>query len=342
MTPVALRRSPAGTIELVDDDVPCADANRFLTALTARGLSAATVRAYGYDLVALYRWLTATQRTITALTPADVTDYIAAQRRVGAAPSSINRRLVTCRLLYRFCTDREIEDGPGYCGPAPHYRGRGYDHVLGLRHIPPVRRRRLRVSTPHCLVEPLRPQEVRRFLQHLRRYRDLALVHLMLLCGLRAGETLALCLGDVEYDECRLRVQGKGSKERVLPLPGLLAHLLRRYCRWERPPGCVVPQLFVVLQGRHRGQPMSLAGLRSLFRHRRRDTQLARANPHRFRHTFGADLARVGVRLPLLQRLMGHADAAQTLHYIHLSLADVRTEYTRALARIAKQYATEA
>jgi len=341
MTTVALRHSLAGAIELVVDDAPCADANRFLAALTARGLAPATVRAYGYDLVALQRWLAATRRTVAALTPAAVTDYIAAQRRVGAAPTSINRRLVTCRLLYRFCTDRELEDGPGYCGPAPHYRGRGYDHVLGLRHIPPSRRRRLRVSTPRRLVEPLRPQEVRRFLQAVHRYRDLALVYLMLLCGLRAGEALALCLADVEYDECRFRVRGKGRKERVLPLPSLLGHLLRRYCRWERPPGCAVPQLFVVLQGRHRGQPMSPAGLRSLFRYRRRDPHVARANPHRFRHTFGADMARAGVRLPLLQRLMGHADAAQTLHYIHLSLADVRAEYTRALARIAKQYATE-
>ena len=341
MTPVALRVTPAGTVELRADGAPCAEANRFLAALTARGVSPATVRAYGYDLVTLYRWLAQTQCRLATLTPDDVTDYIAVQRRVGAAPTSINRRLITCRLLYRFCTDRELADGPGYCGPAPHYRGRGYDHVLGLRHIPPSRRRRLRVSTPRRLVEPLRPAEVRGFLKRVRRYRDLALVHLMLLCGLRAGETLGLRLADLEYDECRLRVRGKGDKERVLPLPGVLAQLLRRYCRWEQPPGCVMPQLFVVLQGRHRGHPMSPAGLRSLFRHRRGDPDLRRANPHRFRHTFGADMARAGMRLPLLQQLMGHAAAAQTLHYIHLSLADVRDEYTRALARIAQQYAAE-
>ena len=342
MTTVWLRRSPVGGVELVIDDVPCAHVNRFLAALTTRGLSVQTVRAYGYDLVALYRWLADTQRTVAALTPADVTDYIAAQRRVGAAPSSINRRLVTCRLLYRFCTDRELEDGPGYCGPAPYYRGRGYDHVLGLRRIPPSRRRRLRVSTPRRLVEPLTAREVQRFLRRLRRYRDLALVHLMLLCGLRTGETLALQEADVGYDECRLRVRGKGGKERVLPLPALLAQLLRRYQRWERPLGCAVPQLFVVLQGRRRGQPMTMAGLRSLFRHRRRDHRLARANPHRWRHTFGADMARAGVRLPLLQRLMGHADPAQTLHYIHLSLADLSAEYALAVARIATRYRLEA
>lgn len=338
MTTVGLRHAPRGGLELVADGVPCVDANRFLAAVTVRGLAPATVRAYAYDLVALYRWLADSQRTVAALTPAEVTDYIAAQRRVGAAPSSINRRLVTCRLLYRFCTDRELADGPGYCGPAPHYRGRGYDHVLGLRRIPPSRRRRLCVSTPRRLVEPLTAREVQRFLQRLHRYRDLALVHLMLLAGLRAGETLALQQADVVYDECRLRVRGKGNKERVLPLPALLAQLLRRYQRWERPATCAVPQLFVVLQGPRRGQPMTMAGLRSLFRHRRRDHRLARAHPHRWRHTFGADMARAGVRLPLLQRLLGHADAAQTLHYIHLSLADLAAEYDRAVAQLATRY----
>ena len=337
--PVALRFEPSGQPHLVDaQQASIADADRFLDALVVRGLSPATVRAYGYDLVVLYRWLSATRRTVPALAAADLLDYIAWQRRVAAAPASINRRLTTCRLLYRFCTDRDLDQGPGWCGPAPYYRGRGRDHELGLHRRPRLRRRKLRVATPRCVVEPLTVREVRRFLERLRRYRDLALVHLMLLCGLRARETLALRAADLVYDECRLRVRGKGDKERVLPLPALLAQLLRRYWRWERPVGCHAPQLFVVLQGRRRGQPMTGAGLRSLFRHRRRDDRLARANPHRFRHTFGADMARAGVRLPLLQRLLGHADAAQTLHYIHLSLADLADEYARAMVQIEARY----
>jgi site-specific recombinase XerD len=340
--PVTLGLDASGGVRLVDArHGPIPEAERFLTALVVRGLSPATVRSYGYDLVVLYRWLSATGRRLPALGSADLLDYIAAQRRAGAAPASINRRLTTCRLLYRFCTDRDLEHGAGWPGPAPYYRGRGRDHELGLFHRPRLRRCRLRVATPRRVVEPLTAREVQRFLRRLRRYRDLALVHLMLLCGLRARETLALQQADVVYDECRLRVRGKGDKERVLPLPALLAQLLRRYQRWERPRGCVVPQLFVVLQGRHRARPMTMAGLRSLFRHRRRDYRLARANPHRFRHTFGADMARAGVRLPLLQRLMGHADAAQTLHYIHLSLADLAAEHARAMVQIATRYRLE-
>jgi integrase len=84
---------------------------------------------------------------------------------------------------------------------------------------------------------------------------------------------------------------------------------------------------------------MTAAGLRNLFRHRRRRPTLARAHAHRFRHTFGADMARAGVRLPILQRMMGHADLKTTLQYIELSLVDVADEYKRAIASIEGRYA---
>jgi integrase len=86
---------------------------------------------------------------------------------------------------------------------------------------------------------------------------------------------------------------------------------------------------------------MTIAGLRSLFRHRRRRPPLSIANAHRFRHTFGADMARAGVRVFVLQRLMGHASALTTLHYIRLSMADVADEYRRALAQLDHRYAKE-
>jgi integrase len=83
---------------------------------------------------------------------------------------------------------------------------------------------------------------------------------------------------------------------------------------------------------------MTPAGLRSLFRQRRRQPTLRIANPHRFRHTFGTDMARAGVGLPILQRMMGHADMKTTLQYIELSMVDVADEYQRALAIIEGRY----
>lgn len=336
---LALRvRGPGGYVLVDDERGPLRQVNRFLETVTIRGLSPATRRAYAFDLLVLHRWLAHRRRSVRALRPSDLLDFIAMQRAAGAQPTSINRRLITCRLLYRFCTGQDLDGQPGNVGPAPHYRGRGRDHDLGLHQLRRLRRLKLRVKAPHRLVEPLTSQEVRAFLRRLRRYRDLAIVHLMLLCGLRSAEVLQLQPEDVAFDEGRLRVRGKGQRERMLPLPDLVARSVADYLHWERPPQSAARQLFVALQGRQRGRPMTPAGLRSLFRQRRRTRALARANPHRFRHTFGADMARAGVRLPILQRMMGHADGMTTLQYIHLSMADIAQEYRRAVAELQRRY----
>jgi integrase/recombinase XerD len=203
----------------------------------------------------------------------------------------------------------------------------------------PVRRQPLRVKVPRTLVEPLESLTVRSFLERCHHYRDLAIVYLMLLCGLRLAEVLALRLSDISFAEARLRVWGKGSKERALPLPPLLLQLLQDYVQLERPDGTRSERLFLLLKGRARGKAMTPAGLRSLFRYRRQEEGLAKANAHRFRHTFGADMARAGVRLPVLQRMMGHAHAETTVQYINLAVTDVVAEYQRASARIHARYA---
>lgn len=329
-------RLTAGGYALEGDDVGFVNAaNAFLNSLLLRGLSPLTARAYAWDLVALHLWLVNTDGGVRDLQNSQLLGFISAQRKGGAAPTTINRRLSTCRVFYRFCTGRELPHNG--TEPGAYYRGRGRDRALGL-HVLERRRPGLRVKVPNRVVEPLTVEQVRRFLNSLRRYRDLAILHLMLLCGLRSQEVLTLRVADVEWSDRRLRVRGKGDRERVLPLPDILEQIVIDYLRLERPRGCPHPRLFVVLQGPRWAQPMTPAGLRSLFRHRRLDPALFNANAHRFRHTFGADMAREGVRLPVLQRLMGHADSSTTLRYIHLSMADISAEFRRAVEAIGQRY----
>jgi site-specific recombinase XerD len=330
----------AGMFRLVGQEHPLRQrANDFLAAVAARGLACATIRAYAYDVAFLARWLEKSGRRLEALEPADLVEFIRSQRERGAHPRSINRRLITCRLLYRFVVGNEIGGTRGISLPHGHYKGAGRG-TLGLH----ARRKRqhlaLQVKVPRTVVEPLTPEQVVAFLRSLRRVRDLAIVSLMLFCGLRSSEVLGLRTSDVNVLDRRLRVHGKGNHERMLPLPGELMQVLSDYSRLERPSDAMDGPLFVVLQGKRRGQAMTAAGLRSLFRTRRghRSGTLANANAHRFRHTFGADMARSGVRLPVLQRMMGHADAKTTLQYIHLSMADIAAEYHRAIEVIAKRY----
>jgi site-specific recombinase XerD len=314
-------------------------ANDFLDAVAARGLSSATIRAYAYDLVILGRWLGRSDRRLEELQPADLVDFIRSQRETGAHPRSINRRLITCRLLYRFVVGDEIGGLRGVSLPGPHYKGPGRGD-LGLHARRKRRQLSQQVKVPQTVMEPLTREQVVAFLRSLRRYRDLAIVYLMLFCGLRSLEVLRLRTADVNVFDRRLRVHGKGNRERMLPLSEELLQALNDYIRLERPSNAVDDSLFVVLQGHRRGHSMTAAGLRSLFRYRRGrfSETLANANAHRFRHTFGADMARSGVRLPVLQRMMGHADSKMTLLYIHLSMADIAAEYHRAIKVITKRY----
>jgi site-specific recombinase XerD len=334
---VTVRRdADTDLFELVDGQELIVDANDFLKAQALRGLAPNTIRAYAFDLLWLYRWLATTDLTVHVLAEPDLIGFIAAQRQQNAAPASINRRLTTARQLYRFCTGQSMPRGPRSTSPSPHYKGRGRAGPLGLHRGRSVRPQ-LRVRVPRKVVEPLTSDEVRSFLRSLQRYRDLAIVYLMLLCGLRSCEVLRVQLLDVVWCDRRLRIRGKGGRERVMPLPDICLSAVSDYLDIERPR-CTTPKLFVVLQGPTRGQPMTPSGLRSLFRQRRLSPDLVRANAHRFRHTFGADMARSGVRLPVLQQMMGHADANMTLRYIQLSMADIAAEYKRAIAVIKARY----
>ena len=241
----------------LDGECALLEANRFLDAVRVRGLSSRTARAYAFDLLHLYRWLLTIKKQLHELAAADLFDFIAAQQRSGAAPRSINRRLTTVRLLFYFCTGRSLDHGPGVLRPAPHYKGPGRDRELGLHRL---KRRtcKVRVKEPRLLIEPLGPDQVRSFLRSLRRYRDLAIVHLMLLCGLRSREVIELHLDDVIWTECRLHVRGKGQRDRVLPLADALQRLLRDYIQLERSARDAERHLFLILQGPRRGQPPSV------------------------------------------------------------------------------------
>src|SRR5262249_4725714 len=127
---------------------------------------------------------------------------------------------------------------------------------------------RLRLKQDRRVIVPLSAEEVAIFWQSFRTYRDLVLVALMLLDGLRSCEVLALELEDVPLAEGHIRVHGKGNKKRLLPLHPDILEVLGHYLRLERPL-INAPALFVCLKGGRRGRPMTAAGLRSLFRHHR-------------------------------------------------------------------------
>lgn len=300
-------------------------ANQFLDAQRLRGLSLRSLRAYAYDLLHFLRWWSRPAHPpLSAIQESHLLDYVRFQldSQPQPTPQTINHRLVVLRCCCRFHQTAGISGNAGVGSLPPVYGRRNWRARSGLR-----------LRQPRRVIVPLSSEEVGQFWRGFRTCRDLSLIALMLFDGLRSQETLALRLADLQLSEAQIRVHGKGSKDRILPLPAETLSVLEHYLRWERPLTNSLA-LFVSLKGRRRGCPMTPAGLRSLFRYHRRRSRVPLAHPHRFRHTFGTDMVRAGVSLPALMHLMGHAHIQTTMLYVQLSRQDVWLEYTRAIQKM--------
>ena len=311
--------------------------NRFLDALAVRGTAVLTLRSYANQLLHFVRWwsrqpgIDVMRLAVEQFTEATLIDYVRDQTNEIPKPSpeNINMRSGMLRRLYRFHFQEEMPHGPCLIRRTWYRRSPlGYGRRVAAESID------LKVKVPQRVVTPLSREQVARFWKSFRTARDLALVALMLLNGLRSREALSLTLEDLLFSEAQIRVHGKGRRIRLLPLPPESIRLLQCYLKTERPL-TNAPEVFVSLKGRARGAAMTPAGLRSLFRHHRQSSGIKPANPHRFRHTFGCDMIRAGISLPALQRLMGHAHVHTTLLYVQLAPQDVFAEYARAVEQIA-------
>jgi len=304
--------------------------NRYLDREYVRRLANKSLLTYAHSLLHFVRWWESSHHTgeISAadLTESTLFDYLRFQSSQQPPPSAttINDRVA--------CADRAIRT---QFPDAPCQVAQGFHKIylhrrpMGLGR-PRFQLSRLRIKEPRLNIVPLSVEEVARFWSSFRNARDLAIVGLMLLHGLRSVEVMTLNRDDVLLSEGQLRVRGKGNKLRLLPLAPETTQLLQHYLHGERPDPCTAA-LFVVLKGPARGQRITPAGLRSLFRYHRHTTGVQLAHPHRFRHTFASDMVRAGISLPALMQLMGHADIETTMHYVKVSPQDVYLQYARAV-----------
>lgn len=239
-------------------------ANRFLAHLGTRNFSAGTVRGYAFDLLCFSRFLDERRLSLGEVSSSDLFDWLEWQARRaapagkvtridsarGPAPATVNRRVAAVRGLFEYATIV----GEQTTDPVPAARRstgwRASKRGL-LGQVDSGRRRsggRL-VRQPKRLPESVDPAEVATFVADLGTHRDRAIVMAMVLGGLRAAEVRSLLLADVDLALGRLRVVGKGGRERVVPVERSFFVEVAAYLHGERPRGCSTPQCFVVLHG---------------------------------------------------------------------------------------------
>lgn len=169
-------------------------------------------------------------------------------------------------------------------------------------------------------------------------YRDRTIFELLYASGLRVSELTGLERGSCDLEERLVRVTGKGSKERIVPMGRVAAAFLKEYLARIRPqlraaageeaPG--TKKMFL----NHRGGPLTDRGVRYIFeKYIRRVSLKEGLSPHSLRHSFATHLLERGADLRAVQELLGHANVSTTQIYTHVSKEHLRKIYQRAHPR---------
>lgn len=273
---------------------------QFLESLSIeKGLSRNTLLSYGRDLRRYAAFLE--KKKITAAGKVgrrDIMDFLLHEKNRELEPTSIARALVAVRMFHRFLAEE----------------GKVGENVTDALESP-----KLWKKLPNYLTLA----EVERLLDapNARRaqgVRDAAVLETMYATGLRASEVTSLKLSSLDFQEGTLRVMGKGSKERVVPMGKTARESVRRYIAKARA-GWVkegrTDALFVSRQGR----PISRQTVWAILKKYARQSGLGKkVYPHVLRHSFATHLLEHGADLRVVQELLGHSDIATTQIYTHV------------------------
>ena len=273
--------------------------DRFLeSAVFEDGLSERTLAAYGADLRTYLAGLaeSGVERAGDVVRE-DITDHLLALGASGLAARSVARHLTAIRRFHRFLAREQLaETDPSETFDSPRIL-RALPHWLGVEEVERL------LAAP----ETDTPEGVR----------DAALLELFYSCGLRLSEAAGLALRDVSLEEASVRVRGKGSKTRIVPLGRDAVDKLRAWLdartAWKPP----TPVVFV----NDRGRALSRTTVWQIVKHHARGANIAQnVTPHMLRHSFATHLLDNGADLRAVQELLGHADISTTQIYTHVSV----------------------
>jgi site-specific recombinase XerD len=281
--------------------------------LRARGSAERTRRAYGVDLGGFVEWVGPQGLGPVDVRHRDVRRYAAGLSEAGAAPATVARKLAALRGLFGFLVRTErAAHNPAELVSSPK-RSEKLPKVLSTEQM----RDLLERIPSHTPLE----------------LRDRAMLELAYSCGLRCEEIVNLDQGSMDFDREQLRVLGKGSKERILPVGEPAQQALRSYL--ENGRGALVadprqPALFLSKSGRR----LSNSDVtRRLGLWARQAAMAAGVSPHSLRHSFATHLLEGGADLRTIQELLGHASISTTQVYTRVDAARLRDTYAASHPR---------
>ena len=280
-----------------------------------RRLSELTIVSYRHDLDLFLQFLLKQNISLRAVTPMDARRYSAKiMSEKNYKIPSVNRMLSTLRSLYRYLLKR------GRCRINPFAR---IESSTRYRRLP----------------ELLSRQEIIQILSvPIHSFADLrnsAMFHLFYSTGCRLAELLDSNIDDIDFEQERLLVKGKGNRQRYVFLNPATVKLLQRYLN-EREgfllqKGIVNPAseraIFIGMQGKR----LSASSVHSIFeKYRLKLGMHSRFTPHMLRHSFATHLLDNDSGIQIVQQLLGHASISTTQIYTHVSHQRLRAVYEKS------------
>ncbi|MFO1413016.1 MAG: site-specific tyrosine recombinase XerD [Burkholderiales bacterium] len=272
------------------------------------GLAAASLASYRRDLTAWSAWLAG--RDLLAADRGDVEAWLADQFRAQAKATSVARRLSALRRFYRLQLDQgTIREDPTVRVRAPK-KPRRLPKLLSEAQVDAL------LAAPDTQTD--------------MGVRDRAMLETLYATGLRVSELVGLKLAQVSLDVGAVRVMGKGSKERLVPLGDEAAAWLTRYVGNVRPALAAQRKVdHVFLTARHAA--MTRQAFWALVKRYavRAGIPAAALSPHVLRHAFATHLLNHGADLRVVQLLLGHADITTTTIYTHVARERLKQLHAR-------------
>lgn len=264
---------------------------KYIRDLTIRGKGQRTCQAYTSFVADLARYYHKSPDLLSYDEVADWLFYLKDERKLAA--SSINIAVNAVRFLYQTTLDRDTAEL--------------------FAKVPRMKRETKRAHAYSVA-------EVEAILNAARRPRDIAFLRVVYGCGLRLMEATSLrARGGIDRARMQLRVDGKGAKERLLPMSQQLLEVFEQYWIQERKgrPGHDLPWLFL---GEDQASHMCKAtGQNIYYRALKKSGVRRKGGIHVLRHSFATHLIESGVEITLVQRLLGHTSLITTARYLHVT-----------------------
>ncbi|MBQ9705928.1 MAG: tyrosine-type recombinase/integrase [Paludibacteraceae bacterium] len=293
---------------------------KFLDYITIeRRYSRLTAEAYERDLREFCTFLGADPAAFdpALVSEADIKEWMIGMLDGGISPRSVCRKLSTLRSFWKYLLRI------GYVRSD-----------VTRRIIPPKTDKPLPVFFRESEME--REHEAAQAADDFVSVRDSLVIEMLYQTGMRQAELLSLTDAGIDRRAASVRVFGKRSKERIIPVGDTLLEQILQYQQWRDHEWGIVPDRPLLLDDK--GRPLSKKQLYNIVRARMGEvSSLRKQSPHVLRHTFATTMLDHGAGINTIKELLGHANLAATQVYTHTTFEQVKREYRKAHPRAKRR-----